>query len=239
MSGPSTKHEVIDEQLLETLANYDTPTICNALEIAAPERPRSTGYTRQMFVAADSALPPMVGYARTAMIRAVVGVSAEEKRRKALEYYEYTAQGPGPTIVVVQDIDAQPGIAAWWGEVHTALHQGLGSLGAITNGAIRDLDDCAKGFQLLGGSIGPSHSYVHIADIGCEVEIFGMTVEHGSLIHADKHGAVLIPHEIAERLPAAIDTLVQREKVILEAIRAPDFDIDVLKKAVGKSAEIH
>ena len=74
-------------------------------------------------------LPPMVGYARTAMIRAVVGLSAEEKRRKSLEYYEYTAQGPGPTIVVVQDVDAQPGVAAWWGEVHTALHQGLGSLG--------------------------------------------------------------------------------------------------------------
>lgn len=199
MIDANTEHETIDEELLATLAGFDTPTICNALEIAAPERPRSTGYTRQ----------------------------------------KYTAQGPGPTIVVVQDIDAQPGIAAWWGEVHTALHQGLGSLGAITNGAIRDLDDCAKGFQLLGGSIGPSHSYVHVADVGCEVEIFGMAVEHGSLIHADKHGAVLIPHEIAERLPAAIDTIVQREKVILEAIRAPDFDIDVLRKAVGESAEIH
>jgi regulator of RNase E activity RraA len=239
MTDANTEHDTIDEDLLATLAGFDTPTICNALEIAAPERPRSTGYTRQTLIAADPTLPPMVGYARTATIRAVVGLSAEEKRRKSLEYYEYTAQGPGPTIVVVQDIDAQPGIAAWWGEVHTALHQGLGSLGAITNGAIRDLDDCAKGFQLLGGSIGPSHSYVHVADVGCEVEIFGMAVEHGSLIHADKHGAVLIPHEIAERLPAAIDTIVQREKVILEAIRAPDFNIDVLRKAVGESAEIH
>ena len=101
------------------------------------------------------------------------------------------------------------------------------------------MDDCAEGFQLLGGSVGPSHSYVHVADYGNEVDIFGMTVEHGSLIHADKHGAVMIPHEIAERLPAAIDTILQREEIILESIRSPDFNIDVLKEAIGKSAEIH
>ena len=239
MAEPNTEHETIDRDLLATLAGFDTPTICNALEIAAPERPRSTGYTRETLVAADPTLPPMVGYARTAMIRGVAGLSADEKRRKSLEYYEYTAQGPGPTIVVVQDADAQPGTAAWWGEVHTALHKGLGSLGAITNGAIRDLDQCAEGFNLLGGSITPSHSYVHVADVGCEVDIFGMVVEHGSLVHADKHGAVVIPLATAPLLPEAIETIVQREAVILEAIRAPGFDIDTLRTAVGHSAEIH
>ena len=239
MTERDTEHETIGEDLLATLARFDTPTICNALEIAAPGRPRSTGYTRETLVAADPTLPPMVGYARTAMIRGVVGLSADEKRRKSLEYYEYTAQGPGPTIVVVQDADAQPGAAAWWGEVHTALHKGLGSLGAITNGAIRDLDQCAEGFNLMGGSITPSHSYVHVADVGCEVDIFGMVVKHGSLVHADKHGAVVIPLDTAPLLPEAIETIVQREAVILEAIRAPGFDIDTLRTAVGHSAEIH
>ena len=239
MAEPHTEHETIDTDLLAALARSDTPTICNALEIAAPERPRSIGYTRQTLVAADPTLPPMVGYARTAVIRGAAGLSADEKRRKSLEYYEYTAQGPGPTIVVVQDADAQPGAAAWWGEVHTALHQGLGSLGAITNGAIRDLDQCAEGFNLLGGSIGPSHSYVHVAEVGCEVDVFGMVVEHGSLIHADKHGAVVIPLDIAPLLPEAVETIVRREAVILDAIRAPGFDIETLRAAVGQSAEIH
>lgn len=236
MNAPD--RESIGEKLLTELARYDTPTICNALEVAAPERPRSTGYTRRPFVAADATLPPMVGFARTATIRAVVGVSAEEKQRRALEYYEYAATGPGPTVVVVQDVDCETGVAAWWGEVHTTLHQRLGSSGAITNGAIRDLDDCARGFNLLGGCVAPSHSYVHVADIGCEVDIFGMTVAHDSLIHADKHGAVVIPPEIADDLPRAIEIVVQREKVILDAIRADSFDIDSLKAAIGKSAEI-
>lgn len=239
MTEANAAHATIDEGLRAELASFDTPTICNALEIAAPDRPRSLGFTRQSFVAADPTLPAMVGYARTAVIRAVAGVSADEKRRRSLGYYEYTAQAPGPTIVVVQDVDAQPGVAAWWGEVHTALHQGLGSLGAITNGAIRDLDECAPGFNLLGGSLSPSHSYVHVADVGGEVDIFGMVVEHGSLIHADKHGAVVIPLDIAPLLPDAVKTIVQREAVILKAIRSPGFDIDALRVAVGDSAEIH
>lgn len=239
MAEPNIEHETVDEDLLAALARADTPTICNALEIAAPDRPRSMGYTRQTLVAADPTLPPMVGYARTAVIRGVAGLSAGEKRRRSLEYYEYTAQGPGPTIVVVQDADAQPGTAAWWGEVHTALHQGLGSVGAITNGSIRDLDQCAEGFNLLGGSISPSHSYAHVADVGCEVDIFGMVVEHGSLIHADKHGAVVIPLDVAPLLPEAVETIVRREAVILDAIRAPGFDIETLRAAVGQSAEIH
>lgn len=239
MAEPNTEHETIDEDLRAMLAGFDTPTICNALEIAAPERPRSIGYTRETLISADPTLPPMIGYARTAIIRAVAGLSADEKRRRSLAYYEYTAQGPGPTIVVVQDVDAQPGAAAWWGEVHTALHQNLGSLGAITNGAIRDLNQCAEGFHLLGGSISPSHSYVHVVDVGCEVDIFGMVVEHGSLIHADRHGAVVIPLERAPLLPAAIETITQREAVILDAIKAPGFDIETLRTAVGQSAEIH
>ena len=146
----SRHHNVIDAQLLALLGKYDTPTICNAMEIAAPERPRSLGYTRRSLVAADPSLPPMIGYARTATIRAVVGVSPEEKRRKALEYYEYTAGGPGPTIVVVQDVDSVPGIAAWWGEVHTALHQGLGSLGAITKRCYSRSRRVRKRLQLVG-----------------------------------------------------------------------------------------
>ncbi len=234
-----SEHKTIDEDLRAALAGFDTPTICNALEIAAPDRSRATGFTRNTLLAVDPTLPPMVGYARTAMIRSVVGVSAEEKRRKSLEYYEYAAQGPGPTIVVVQDVDAQPGTAAWWGEVHTALHLGLGSLGAVTNGAIRDLDQCAEGFNLLGASLSPSHSYVHVVDIGCEVDIFGMVVEHASLVHADKHGAVVIPAEIAPLLPDAIETIIRREAVILDAIRSSGFDIETLTAAMGKSAEIH
>jgi len=181
----------------------------------------------------------MVGYARTAKISSITPVTAEEKRNMALQYYEYTAQAPHPTIIVIEDIDSKPGSGAHWGEVHTRLHQAFGAVGALTNGSFRDLDDCAEGFQILGGSISPSHAYVHVVEYNCDVEVFDLNVKDGDLIHADKHGAVLIPIDTAQALPGAIETTIKREKIILDAISAPDFNIATLTEAVHKAADIH
>ena len=239
MSASRMTHPPVDPRLLDELRKYDTPTVCNALEIATPDRDRTAGFTRQQVVALDPSLPPIVGYARTAKISAAERVTASEKREMALAYYEYTAQAPGPTIVVIEDIDASPGLGAHWGEVHTTLHQSLGAVGAITNGSFRDLDDSAEGFQVLGGRVSPSHAYVHVTDFGCDVEVFGMPVKHGDLIHADRHGAVLVPVAATMRLPAAIDVVIRRERIILDAARKPGFNIESLKKAVMESTEIH
>ena len=106
---------------------------------------------------------------------------------------------PGPTVVVLQDLDPKPGFGAFWGEVNTAVHKGLGALGCVTNGSMRDIDDCAPGFQLLAGKIGPSHAHVHIVDFGGQVNVAGMTVCDGDVVHADRHGAVVVPREAGSR----------------------------------------
>ena len=225
---------------LQLLATWDTPTICNALEVAAPHR-RATGFTVRPMVCLDPALKPIVGRARTATIRAKdtpVG-TAEELRQARLAYYEYVASGAGPTVTVIQDLDPAPGFGAFWGEVNTAVHKGLGSLGAVTNGSIRDVEDCAPGFQLLAGMVGPSHAHVHVVDFGRHVNVFGMAVRHDDVIHADRHGAVVIPPEAVTALPAAVDLLTRREAVILECARGPDFGIERLRQAMTDAADIH
>lgn len=225
---------------LERLRRYDTPTICNALEVLVPER-RGLGFTMEPLVCSNASAGPMVGYARTATIRAAQpsALSGDEQRKQRLDYYRYVADGYGPTIAIIQDLDPQPGFGAFWGEVNTNVHQGLGCLGAVTNGSIRDLDDLADGFQLLGGKVGPSHAFVHVVDFGGQVNVFGMTVRHCELIHADRHGAVAIPIGIATELPKAVDLVARREKVILDASREPGFDIGALERAMAGAAEIH
>ena len=123
--------------------------------------------------------------------------------------------------------------------MNTAVHRGLGCVGAVTNGSMRDLDDCAPGFQLLAGCVGPSHAHVHVAEIGIPVTVHGMRVRHDDIIHADRHGAVVIPAAAVKEIPAAVDLLQRREAVILEAARAPGFDIEKLRKATGDAADIH
>lgn len=225
---------------LERLTEWDTPTICNGLEVTNPER-RASGFTTGAMVCAFPELKPICGYARTATIRAVAAAnrSAAENMAARQSYYEYVAGQPGPTVVVIQDLDAEPGFGAFWGEVNTAIHKGLGALGVVTDGSIRDLDACAPGFQLLARKVGPSHAHVHVVDNGGQVNIFGMVVQDNDIIHADRHGAVIVPRDAVKKLPDAIDLLTRKEAVILEAARAPGFDIEKLKTAMGQSADIH
>ena len=229
------------DSVLEALRKFDTPTICNAMEIVAPER-RLIGFTVKPLVCPFPNLPPIVGYARTATIRAAVAPSLKgaAARDQRAAYYEYVGSGPGPTITVIQDLDgANVGYGAFWGEVQSTVHKALGCLGVITDGMIRDIPQWAPGFQALAGSIGPSHAHVHLQNFNETVSVAGMTVQPGDLIHADAHGAIVVPVETAEKLPAACELLARREEVILSIARSKDFTIEKLKAAMAKSAEIH
>ena len=221
---------------LEALRQWDTPTICNGLELIVPER-RAVGFTVEPMVAADRKLPPIVGLARTGLIR------AKEKPRGPIpsreDWYDYVAASDLPTIAVIQDIDDRPGYGAFWGEVQSTVHLALGVAGCVTNGSFRDLDALAPGFQIVGGRVGPSHAHVHMVQMRCQVNVFGLLADDGDVIHADYHGAVVIPADAVAKLPAAVDLLTRREKVILDMARSPGFSSAKMREALKKAGEIH
>lgn len=225
---------------LAALAKLDTPTICNVVEELAPSR-RGTGFTTHPLNCARPELGAMVGYAVTATIRAMHPSTRAPAEQDAINkrYYEHVAAGPRPGIVVIEDLDSQPGFGAWWGEVHTTVHKGFGCAGTITNGSIRDLPLCAPGFQMLAGVIGPSHAYVHCVDAGITVTVAGMTVSPGDLIHADEHGAVVIPHDLARKVVALAKVQARREAVIIKAARAKGFTPAKLFAAMAKAKRLH
>jgi regulator of RNase E activity RraA len=238
---PMRESAVFDAALLEKLKSYDTPTICNALEIVDPAR-RLTGFTTKPLVCPFPNLPPIVGYAKTATIRTTHAheLDAKAQRTQRIAYYEYIAKAPMPGISVIQDLDGhEVGFGAFWGEVMSAVHKGLGLIGVVTDGCIRDIDQWAPGFQALAGSVMPSHAHVHLHDFGKEVRVAGMLVRSGELVHADRHGAVTIPAELADKIPAACELLARKEAVILEMARAPGFTVAKLREALAKQDEIH
>ncbi|MSP83877.1 MAG: RraA family protein [Alphaproteobacteria bacterium] len=230
----------LNRRELAALAKFDTPTICNAIEELMPSH-SAFGFTSKPLVCARPELGSMVGYAVTATIRAMqpADCSPEEMSARMTRYYEHMASGPRPGIVVIEDLDPQPGYGAWWGEVHTNVHKGLGCAGTITNGSIRDLPLCASGFQMLAGLVGPSHAHVHAVASGITVTVAGMTVSPGDLVHADMHGAVVIPHEIARRIPAVVAKQMRREAVIITAAKAKGFTPAKLAAAGAKASRIH
>lgn len=223
------------EQLL-ALRAWDTPTICNALDLVAPER-RGVGFTTEPMVSVDARQSAVVGLARVGTIRA-----KEPPRGKVadrLEWYDYVGDAAMPSMLVIQDLDDRPGTGAFWGEVNSAVHRSLGAVGCVTNGSIRDLTAFPADFAMIAGRVGPSHAHVHVVDFGRPVNVFGMQVGHDDVVHADYHGAVVVPAEAVVKLPAAVNVIMRREKVILDLCRGKDFTRERLRNAIKAAREIH
>ncbi len=222
----------MDDMLLTLLQKVDTPTVCNAIEVAQGKR-GFDAFTRGTMLASHPDAPAMVGYARTARIAAVAPPDEPPERIKArrMDYYRHMAEGPRPAISVVEDIDFPDCIGAYWGEINTTVHKGFGLSGALTNGVMRDLGDLPDGFPVVAGSIGPSHGFVHVKEIGTTVTVFGLEIADGDLVHADRHGAVVIPPEVLPDLEEAIIRLVDTEKLVLDPARKDGFDFDAFQAA--------
>ncbi|MEW7007497.1 RraA family protein [Lentilitoribacter sp. EG35] len=209
-------------ELFKLLTSVDTPTVCNAIEVAQGQRGFSD-FTRGTMLCSNVNTSAIVGYARTAQI-AATEPSKEPKdviRARRMAYYKHMSTVTEglvevPSIAVIEDMDYPHAIGAYWGEVNTNIHKAFGMSGALTNGVMRDLGDMAENFTVIAGSIGPSHGFVHVKTVGEPVEIFGMRVRDNDLIHADRHGAIVIPRSVIGGLEAAINKLLRTEKIVLE-----------------------
>jgi len=218
--------------LLKLLQSVDTPTVCNAIEVAQGQRGFDQ-FTRGTMLCSDPNGGPMVGYARTAKIAALEPPqeAPEVIKARRMAYYKHMSEGRRPAVTVIEDVDFPNCIGAYWGEINTTVHKGLGVGGALTNGVMRDLGDLPAEFPVVAGSVGPSHGFVHVREIGDEVEVFGLRIRDGDLIHADRHGALVIPPEVIELLEDAIHKLLDTEKLILEPARQAGFDFEAFEAA--------
>ncbi len=217
--------------LLDLLARVDTPTVCNAIEVVQGKR-GFDAFSRGTVLCSDPGRA-VVGYAVTAQIaaRTPPTEAPEVIRTRRMAYYRAMHDAPKPAIAVIEDLDYPDCIGAYWGEVNVTIHKGFGLSGALTNGVMRDLGDLPDGFPVIAGSIGPSHGFVHVRSLGESVRVFGLTVAQGDLIHADRHGAVVIPPEGIPGLADGIAKLLETEKLVLDPARADGFDFAAFERA--------
>jgi len=213
VTGSIGECAVLTREQLEQLAQFDTPTISNAVEFFNL-RPKTQGF---MSPEIKSMLPiekPMVGYACTVKVSASNSPTSEQMAMW-MDYYKKIHENQGPVIAVVQDIDPVP-VGSFWGEVNATTHKALGCIGTITQGGVRDLNEVNNfRFGYFASCILVSHAYIHIEEFDCPVEVGGMTVYPGDLIHADKHGAIVIPKEIAPKLAEACRMAAYAEEPVI------------------------
>jgi regulator of RNase E activity RraA len=215
---------------LKLLAQYDTPTIANVIELFEV-RPRSAGFMDKRIRACFPEMPPIVGYAATATMRTAYARAEGAAYASLDEQVERFAELPGPAIVVFQDLDDPP-VGATFGEIMCATYQCFGALGIVTSGPARDLDQVRRlGFAAFSDGVVSSHSFSHIASIHQTVRVGGMEVRPGDLLHADANGVCGIPHAIAREVAHAAAEYVAAEAVVIDFAKSARRDVKAYAEA--------
>ncbi len=210
---------------VEALKKITTPTVSNAIE-TFDVRPRNEGFMDSTVRCILPELGAMVGYACTATIRA----SRQEPSASTLEMWMTVQNVPSPRVVVIQDLDAPSPVGSFWGEVNGNTYKALGCVGTVTNGGVRDLDEVRRlGFHFFASCVLVSHAYVHLVEIGGPVQVGGIAVNPGDLIHADQHGVLVVPPEIAKEIPRAAAEVEERERQIINLCQSGEFSPERLR----------
>jgi len=215
--------------MIDALKKISSPSVANAIE-TFNVRPRNHGNMSSEIRTLFPELGPLVGHAVTAVIRAEPQ-PLEGHRASTFGWWDYVLSIPAPRVIVVHDLDEPRGQGAQWGEVQANIHKALGCAGVITDGSVRDLDEVrALGFQFAAAHVSVSHAYVHMVDFGLPIKVGGLWVKPGDLVHADQHGAVTIPADIAGKIPDAVAKVEADERKIISVCQSPSFTADALKQ---------
>ena len=206
--------------VLAKLAKFDTPTICNVIELF-DIRPRNRGYMDARIRCNFPELPPMVGFACTASFRSDAPPAGGDAYGHLGAQLEQFAKLPGPAVVVFQDLDDPPA-AAVFGEVMCSSYLGFGSAGLVTNGPGRDLEQVrALKYPVFTGSTVCSHGYCHMLHLGLPVRVGGLMVNQGDLLHGDANGVTNIPIEIASEVADVATEFLAAEESIMRYVKTP------------------
>jgi 4-hydroxy-4-methyl-2-oxoglutarate aldolase len=228
MSAPLTPEQ------LEALRRLDACTVANAIE-TFHERLRNEGFIDPAIHCLFPRLQPMLGYAATVKIRGSAPPTADGLYPDRTDWWDYILSVPAPRVVVVEDVATRRGLGALIGAVHMNILRALDCVGVITNGSVRSLPAAeGAGFHLFAGSVSVSHAYVHIIEIGTRVEIGGLKIQSGDLLHGDLHGVQSIPLEIAPRIPAVAARIAARKQELIALCQSPDFSLVKLRAAIAK-----
>ena len=219
-------------QCLEALRRLDACTLANAIE-TFKERLRNEGFMDSSVRCLFPRLKPMLGYAATIKIRGSAPPTADGAYPETTDWWDYVISLPAPRVVVVQDVSTRPGLGSFVGAVHMNILRALDCVGVVTNGAVRDIPDAeSAAFPFFAGNVTVSHAYIHIVEIGTPVEIGGLKINSGDLLHGDVHGVQSVPLDIAHQIPPVAAQIIAREQALIALCRSPEFTLDKLRAAI-------
>lgn len=228
MSVPLTPEQ------LEALRRLDACTLANAIE-TFHERLRNEGFLDNSIHCLFPRLQPMLGFAATIKIRGSAPPTADGNYHERTDWWDYVVSLPTPRVIVVEDVSTRAGLGSFVGAVHMNILRALHCVGVVTNGSVRDIPAAeSTGFHFFAGSVTVSHAYIHMVEIGKPVQVGGLKIQPGDLLHGDLHGVQSIPLDIAGQLPAVAARIIAKEQAIIALCRSPEFSLEKLRAVVAQ-----
>jgi 4-hydroxy-4-methyl-2-oxoglutarate aldolase len=219
---------------LEKLRHFDTCTVSNAIE-KFRLRTRNEGFVNGSVRCMIPLIEPRIGYAVTARIRTSATPIGDRWYYERMDWWSYLLTIPAPRFIVAEDVDHVPGLGALFGEIHAHISKALSAVAYATNGAVRDLPGIeAAGIQVFAGNIAVSHAYAHVVEFGEPIEIGGLQIKPGDLLHGDQHGIVSIPFSVVEELPQVAAEILDTEKELIEFCSSPHFSFQQLSEKIQR-----
>lgn len=222
----------LNTQEFEALRRLDACTLANAIE-TFHERLRNEGFMDNSIHCLFPKLQPMLGYAATIKIRGSQPPTADGPYPQRTDWWDYLQSLPSPRVVVVQDVSSRPGLGSLVGVVHMNILRALNCVGVVTNGSVRNIPVAEEaGFNMFAGSVTVSHAYIHIVEIGQPIEVAGLKVQSGDLLHGDVHGVQSVPLDIAAKIPEVAAKIAAQEQSLIQLCQSPEFNVEKLRAAV-------
>ena len=234
-----TNQTLLSAAEIEALRSFDTPTVSNALELIDPSWDRVSGIMSPTIKVQFPEKRPIVGYASTVQCATRHPASSRKFHVDWPDYWRYILTLPKPRVSIVQDLDAPLSAGSLWGEIQTNIHMALGCVGVVIEGAIRDLEPMqALDYPSFAREVMVGHAHAHLVDFGNPVEVGGVLVSSGDLMHGDLHGVIVIPATAVSQIIQTCQKILDIESKLLAVCKdGPNFTLDRLIEAYEKFSQ--
>lgn len=225
-------HTPLSPGQINQLRSFSTCAIADAIETFGV-RLRNEGFTTAGFRCLFGNCPPLVGYTATCIVRSADPPIVGSRYVERTDWWQHITSIPAPRVIVMQDIDQEPGTGAFLGMTHVHVLKALGCVGAVTNGAARELQGIEmSGFQVFSGRVAISRAYIHVVEFGGPVEVGGLRIQPGDLIHGDRHGIINVPLDLATKIPPVAEAIAEKKRQVIELSKKPGVTFEELGQAL-------
>jgi regulator of RNase E activity RraA len=214
---------------LQELREFDTALLANTIGYIDPTPPHDY-YMGGSIRSLTPTIEPTVGVAFTAELDSSTPTTPGAPAAPAPQYDFYDqledmSKAGLPVVWVVKAVGSRPDHECIMGDGMGKALFASGCVGAVTDGGVRDLKGLMTiPFAVYGRGVTIHHSPLRFRSFNQPVEVGGLLIRPGDVLHANCEGVIRIPPACLDILPAKATAMRAFEHDAHRAMRRTDWN---------------